>query len=96
MPTETDTVSQIDCHTIGSTVVALGGGRRKMGDPVDPAVGVEILVRVGDRVSAGQPILHLLCHSHQKNDYLDSLGRVVVIQDEAVQPRPLVFDAAGV
>jgi thymidine phosphorylase len=34
-------------------VVALGGGRMRIGDAVDPAVGFEVDARPGDRVGVG-------------------------------------------
>lgn len=84
-------VSRIDCTAIGSTVVAIGGGRRKLGDPIDPAVGVGIAVRIGDRVEKGQPLLELLCHRAQRDDYVKKLQDAVVISEHPVAARPLVL-----
>jgi len=46
-------VAGIDAREVGETVVALGGGRARKEDTIDPAVGVEILAPVGARVFAG-------------------------------------------
>ena len=35
---------------------ALGAGRRRMGDPIDPSVGIVLPVKIGDRVEAGQDV----------------------------------------
>ena len=35
----------------------LGGGRAKKGDPVDPAVGLLVRAKVGDRVRAGDALV---------------------------------------
>ncbi len=49
-------VSRVEPRTIGKAIVALGGGREKKEDCVDPAVGFVIAARPGDRVDRGQPI----------------------------------------
>lgn len=82
-------VAALDCHAIGAAVVAMGGGRKKIDDPIDHAVGVDILVRVGDRVDRGQPVARVLCPAHAANDYLGQLKDAVRLTDEVVQPRPL-------
>jgi pyrimidine-nucleoside phosphorylase len=84
-------VCQIDCHTIGSTIVSLGGGRRMIGDPIDPMVGIQMHVRIGDRVERGQPVLDLHCHADQRNDYVRRLVDTIAVTDRHVPARPLVF-----
>jgi pyrimidine-nucleoside phosphorylase len=44
---------------IGQAVIELGGGRRRLRDPVDPTVGLEMLVRLGDPVEPGQPLVRI-------------------------------------
>lgn len=48
-------VARLDAGMIGEAVVELGGGRKQKGDTINPAVGVELMVEVGDQVRAGQP-----------------------------------------
>ncbi len=50
------TVQAIDGEALGNAVVDLGGGRVVESDPVDPAVGLARVVRVGARVEKGQPL----------------------------------------
>ncbi len=52
-------VAKVDAREVGFTVVDLGGGRAKKGDPVDPAVGVVLEERgkIGGKVAAGEPLL---------------------------------------
>ncbi|HZF81348.1 MAG TPA: thymidine phosphorylase [Rubrivivax sp.] len=45
-----------DVRALGLAVVALGGGRRRPGDKVDPSVGLSELRPLGSRVSAGDVI----------------------------------------
>jgi pyrimidine-nucleoside phosphorylase len=50
-------VAAVDCEVAGRSVVVLGGGRRRIEDKVDFAVGLEVHHRVGDRVEAGEPLV---------------------------------------
>jgi pyrimidine-nucleoside phosphorylase len=54
--TETGYISRIDARVVGETAVTLGAGRARKGDPIDHAVGIQILHKVGDYVRAGQPL----------------------------------------
>ena len=49
-------VTAIDAREIGLTVVALGGGRRAKGDPIDHRVGVLCEAKVGSTVEDGTPL----------------------------------------
>ncbi len=53
-------VSAIDGEALGYALIALGGGRRSLDDVVDPAVGLQMRVRLGEQVERGQPLLDLL------------------------------------
>ncbi len=48
-----------DCRGFGLAALALGAGRRKTSDEVDPAVGLVMRARIGDAVSAGQPLISI-------------------------------------
>lgn len=58
------TVATIDCEAVGMACVALGGGREKKEDSVDPAVGIVLHRKLGDRVTAGE----CLCTIHHNSD----------------------------
>ncbi len=53
---EAGIVQAIDGEALGLAVVDLGGGRAVESDPVDPAVGLAGVVRIGARVEKGQPL----------------------------------------
>lgn len=48
-------VQAIDVRGLGAVVVALGGGRRRAGDHIDPSVGLEALAAIGP-LAPGQPL----------------------------------------
>ncbi|MBK9080596.1 MAG: thymidine phosphorylase [Rhizobiales bacterium] len=49
-------VTAIDVRAVGLAVVALGGGRTRPGDAIDPAVGLTGLAGLGARVDAAAPL----------------------------------------
>jgi thymidine phosphorylase len=57
-------VTEMDARALGLAVVELGGGRTRPSDKVDHAVGLSAVVRIGDRVEAGEPLC--LIHAADK------------------------------
>jgi pyrimidine-nucleoside phosphorylase len=49
----------LDPRRLGEVIVMLGGGRRTAEDRVDPAVGLEVLPRAGQRVRGGEPVVRI-------------------------------------
>jgi pyrimidine-nucleoside phosphorylase len=56
-------VTAIACEQVGTACVVLGGGRERKEDSVDPAVGIVIHKKLGDRVSVGESLCTIHCHS---------------------------------
>ena len=50
---ESGYVSTIDTFKIGMAAVKLGAGRSKVGEKIDPVVGISILKKTGEKVSKG-------------------------------------------
>jgi thymidine phosphorylase len=55
-PERAGVVTRVDALTIGLVVVALGGGRRRADDAIDPAVGLTDVRGPGDRVGPDRPL----------------------------------------
>jgi pyrimidine-nucleoside phosphorylase/thymidine phosphorylase len=49
-------LAAMQCEQIGTACVILGGGRERKEDAVDPAVGIVLHKKVGDRVTAGEAL----------------------------------------
>jgi pyrimidine-nucleoside phosphorylase len=64
-------VATVAPRTIGEGVIALGGGRRRMADTIDPAVGFVITGKPGQRVDAGEPLATI----HARDDEGLAAGR---------------------
>jgi thymidine phosphorylase len=56
-------VAAIACEQVGTACVILGGGRERKEDSVDPAVGIVVHKKVGDKVSGGESLCTIHCHS---------------------------------
>ncbi len=83
-------VTHVDAGVVGETVIRLGGGRHKKGDPVDPRVGVETLVCVGSQIAQGQPVFRVHASSQASStEAKDRLAIAVQTTDHQVSPRPL-------
>jgi len=86
-------VSRIDAREVGFAAVELGAGRRRAGDAVDPAVGFEVLVRVGERVSERQSLARIHARSEEAaGRALERLESAVALSDSPpAPPGPLVW-----
>lgn len=85
-------LSRLDCQTLGETVVSLGGGRRKVGDPIDHRVGLQVHGRIGDFFEASQPVMTLHCEPKEAEVYLDRLAASAELVPESIPSRPLIMD----
>jgi pyrimidine-nucleoside phosphorylase len=56
-------VTAIACEQVGTACVILGGGRERKEDSVDPAVGIVVHKKIGDKVSVGDSLCTIQCHS---------------------------------
>jgi pyrimidine-nucleoside phosphorylase len=60
---QTGYVASIMCEQVGTACVILGGGRERKEDSVDPSVGIVVRKKIGDKVSAGESLCTIHCHS---------------------------------
>lgn len=60
------TVAAMDTEQLGLAIIELGGGRKVLSDKIDFSTGLEMLVRLGDRVERGQPLVRMFAHSKQQ------------------------------
>lgn len=85
-------VSAIDTESLGYAVIELGGGRKQQGDPLDFSVGFECLVRIGDPIEAGQPLVRLFAANQGRERAIELTRGAIAIGDETVESPPLVID----
>ncbi len=88
----TGVVRRVEPRIIGRAVVAMGGGRLKVEDPVDPTVGFVITAKPGGKVLAGEPIASVFAKDPTgMNLAFEALAQAIVIGDKLDEkPLPLV------
>jgi pyrimidine-nucleoside phosphorylase len=85
-------VGGIDAELVGRASVALGAGRDRVEDDVDPAVGIMVKARPGDRVRAGDPVLELHYRTIDRRDAARALAERAIVVDDAPPPeRPQIL-----
>ncbi len=86
-------VTRCDALTIGSATVRIGAGRATKGDVIDPGVGVSVLAKLGDRVSAGDPLARIRYNEESRwAAQRGVLASAWEISDEQIQPPRLVVE----
>jgi len=85
-------VTAIDTEALGLAIIELGGGRKVMSDKVDHGVGLEMLVRLGDAVEPGQPLVRVFGSRVQFEQVRPQIERAVSIGDERPVVSPLIVE----
>ena len=76
---ESGTITRINTDRLGLAVIEMGGGRKKIGDPIDHSCGIEFLVRVGDSINKGDVIANVFCDSKVASVATNLVGAAVGI-----------------
>jgi pyrimidine-nucleoside phosphorylase len=85
-------VARFAASGIGSAALALGAGRAKKGNNIDPGSGIEVLVRAGDHIQKDQPIARL--YGEREAERAERLVlEALEISDEPVEPPPAILDS---
>jgi pyrimidine-nucleoside phosphorylase len=89
-------LAAVDAEAVGQAAATLGAGRQRLQDHIDPAVAVELAVKIGDRVSAGDIIGRILARDEEAAKA--AAGRVLGAlrwHDRSVLAPPLVYRVVG-
>jgi pyrimidine-nucleoside phosphorylase/thymidine phosphorylase len=87
-------VEAMDVEALGLAAVALGAGRARVEDRVDPAVGLVIHRKLGDRVEAGEPLctVHEGARSERRERMTARLAAAWRIGPERPAAQPIVLE----
>ena len=85
-------VSRINTEALGIAVIELGGGRRVMSDRIDHGVGLEMLVRIGDRVELGQPLVKVYGPDNLFQAVKPLIRNAIFIRPKPVKPPVLISE----
>ena len=61
-------ISEIDTKTVGNAICEIGGGRTKVDDVIDFAVGFKCLKKIGDEITEGETLGILFCRNQTQAD----------------------------
>lgn len=85
-------VSKIDCERVGLALCALGGGRKKKEDKIDPSVGFRVHKKIGSHVAEGEPLVTVYYNDEDRlKECLDLLKDSYQVGDKKVRKRPLII-----
>ena len=89
-------VTHIDVRALGLAVVALGGGRARPGDRVDPRVGLAGVVALGAPRRAGEPLAWVhAADDDTANAAIVAVQRAMALGDTAPVIAPLVVETVS-
>jgi len=85
-------VNDIDGMTIAKICNKLGAGRQFSNQAIDPAVGIRLLVKKGDRVEINTVCMVLYHNETDLNEsYLILLQQSIKLMTEIVEPENIVL-----
>jgi pyrimidine-nucleoside phosphorylase/thymidine phosphorylase len=90
-------LSAMQCEQIGTACVILGGGRERKEDSVDPAVGIVLHKKVGDRVTSGEALATIYYNAESKAARARQLIEASCLVSDAppATRRPLIHRVIG-
>lgn len=89
-------VADVDAMGVALAALRLGAGRARAEDPVDPAVGISALVKIGEAVEAGLPLC--VVHANDDRALVEAnalLAKAITVGDEPVEASPLIHEIIG-
>ena len=93
-PDKSGFVSGMNAKAVGLALIALGGGRKRPGDPIDLTVGFTDFCQVGDRVGPDRPLC--VIHARNEAEWEDAAQRVRaairVSETPPPPPGPIVLE----
>jgi len=86
-------LAQVDTEAVGHTAGALGAGRRRKDEEIDPAVGLELISKLGHRVDEGDLLARIYARSEADAETAEQRLQQALTWSADEQPEPpLVYD----
>lgn len=85
-------VNRIDAEAVGIATMLLGAGRKKKDESIDPAAGVTIMKKIGDRVTPGETICVLHTNLEDCQQAQTILTEAYSIGDTQPSAIPLIYE----
>ena len=95
-PRQEGYLASVDAFQLGAAIIELGGGRRRLGDKLDLAVGLSEVASVGERVDGERPLALIHARSRAEADAAaEIVRRACRTADAAPDARPVVYERLG-
>ena len=78
---------------LGLAIIEMGGGRKQIGDPIDHSIGIEFLVRIGDKVEPDKPIANIFCDTSATEHAAELVESSITLCSEPIDSPKLIVDA---
>lgn len=76
-------ITRVDTAEIGHAIAAIGGGRVRIEDVIDPTVGFVTEVKIGDRIEQSEPIGMVFCADPERaREAANRIQAAYVVTDE--------------
>jgi pyrimidine-nucleoside phosphorylase len=86
-------LQSLDAELVGHASNAVGAGRDRLDDLVDPAVGIIVRAAPGTEVAEGDPVLEIYYQDESRlGDAVTLATRAIVVGDAPVTAPPLILD----
>lgn len=85
-------ITAINAEQLGMAIIELGGGRKQLGDRLDHSTGLEMQVRLGEKIERGQPLVHLFAPPDKAAVVQTMIAEAIIIGDQPVPPPELVVE----
>ena len=85
-------ISRVNAERLGLAVIEMGGGRKKLGDPLDHSTGIEFLVKLGDEVKAGDVVANVFCEGKEAEYVVQLVGAAIGVSPHQVPSPSLIVD----
>ena len=86
-------ISAIDTRAVGMSVVALGGGRMRPQDQIDPSVGVTDILSLGSAVKAGDVLALVHAQTQDKADQaVQMVQQAMMLSEHKPALNPVIYE----
>tara|TARA_Y100000588_G_scaffold94475_1_gene102348 strand:+ start:22582 stop:23898 length:1317 start_codon:yes stop_codon:yes gene_type:complete len=89
-------LEKVDAEAIGKSCVALGAGRKAVGDAIETTVGISDMLKIGEETREGEPmaIIHALDHSSLET-VITEVSDAFYLSSSPVESPPLISSIIG-
>jgi len=83
----------VDAHAVGNAIIELGGGRQRLGEELDLAVGISDIAQIGEMVGTDRPLAIVHAASEEDATLASELIRqACTISADRPDERPIVYE----